>query len=189
MRRSMLGITTILLLALGLAPAYAETVTVRDAKHDAVRDSAQGTSPAPREGRADITTLVIRHAEPAVTMTLNVRQGLGTQETYASFSMKTPTGRYTAYGYRDGRSFDASLRKGSRRVVCEGLRMTMAPAGDAIRAVVPRACLNAPSWVQADAFLERVLERDPNTHAVMDTAGARGGLPEHPHFSRRVQLG
>lgn len=177
------------LVLLGLTPAYAKTVTVRDATRDVLRHDANGVTGAPDEGGADITTFVIRHTRDAVTLTLNTRRRVGTGGVLLDYSVKTPSGAYSLAAYREQREFKVRLTKGNRRIRCQDLRLSFTKGWGPLGARIPRSCLNNPKWVQADIQVSRIRGGESNPYTLRDTAGIDGQNPNVPSYSRRVHVG
>lgn len=143
-------------MALGSLPAHAEVVRTVDAAHDVVSIAADGEgapTPTPDRAQGDVLGIRIAHGTRAIRVSMRVSDLMRDAHTDVVhvFSFRTARirraelGLVVAAGDRQGeRSW---ISKGSART-CSGLRTHIDYRADRVHVVVPRRCLENPSWVR-----------------------------------------
>lgn len=139
------------------APAGAESMRHRDARHDVVRVALDGPSdaaaePAPRNVNTDILRVQVNHRRDRVTSTLTLRK-LPTKRWVAAWEIRTDTPQLfqlDLFRYRGLRDFTLRRNNG-QEVTCPGLDKRIDPENRTIRVSVPRTCLGDPHFVRVGA--------------------------------------
>jgi hypothetical protein len=165
------------------AAAHARSLTIGDSTGDAKAVNLAGillgidttdTPPlvdAPAESSVDVVQTTIDHAEKRLTLTVQFRDLVDTEEHSVEFRIFTRKARYDlTAGMSDGRAVaQLSPGRASTVVVDDGGTISVGPdpkpcrtvrarydlAADTLTASVPTACLGAPKWVQVAAGVSR----------------------------------
>lgn len=143
--------------ALAVGPGvHAETWSHADARRDVVHIDTgvtpETSTPAPEDVRSDITRLTVRHTAARVVVTTRLRD-LGRGPFTLQVPLQTPTGGGVLFlvQSRDGRHLDVASGA-VEQPRCRGKRAEVDRAGDVIRIIAPRTCLDRPDWVRAGAL-------------------------------------
>ncbi len=152
-----------LMLSLGVPTvAHAATETIVDARRDVSKDSEEmQETPAPQQRRGDIRRTTLTHSERAVSVRMKFVE---LERTGAWFSLdvrlRTNTGFWrqaTVLGGSKGffgqplwRGDTLLARRHGHEVNC-ALTHNIDYVTNVITVRIPRSCLNAPRWVQANA--------------------------------------
>ncbi|QWC86251.1 hypothetical protein KLP28_06005 [Nocardioidaceae bacterium] len=155
-------------LALGAAPAHAETFDHDDATGDVrsvddTGDDADDTQPEPLEDRADIVQLRVRHGIARLIMRVEVADLTRRDTAFLGpvFDIRTPQRRYTvdltALNLRGGAVRDVSLFGPRGSVRCRGIFADLDFTGDVAMVSVPRRCIGSPRRVEIGAGMVQML--------------------------------
>lgn len=149
-----------------LAPVLATVVTATGAHADSYRHSDPagdgrvtlvgeegqpgtdlGTSPGVKH--ADITTMTLRHQAYRLDIAVSIRA----RPEYWDAAIVTSKGeRFSVVRSTADGSVFTDLKKGSRSLSCDGLRISTTPSG--MLASIPRRCLGTPWRVRVSSFAE-----------------------------------
>lgn len=158
-RPALVATTLAATVLLPVAPALAETLTIKDATSDAweeISDPQTGEMTYVEAGspvNSDIVRTVVRHNGRSVKFRTRFVQLRNNEEGVVVVAkIRTNEGlkRFAAVlkdGSRNGT--DGVLVSGrGREVRCPGMTQDVDWAGDTVEVKVPRACLSRPRWVQ-----------------------------------------
>lgn len=135
------------------APAGAESMRHRDARHDVVRAALDGPSdaaaePAPRNVNADILRVQVNHRRDRLTSTLTLRK-LPTKNWVAAWEIRTDAPQLFQLDlFRYGNLKDFTLLRNGRDVTCPGLDKLIDAGNRTVWVSVPRSCLDNPRFVR-----------------------------------------
>ncbi len=178
------------LVAIG-APAHADTITTRDARHDVQRqppsENAEPTlAPSRREG--DVISFRVAHRADRVLLRIRydrLSRPRHRQQVVHVVSMRTwRTGLSTASLIATKDEPQGTLLWEGRRPhrTCDGLRTRIDYRADRVIFSVPRECLGNPRWVRAGGGTGTL-----SRHALWyDDAQLDGGFGEEVTLGRRV---
>lgn len=174
------------LLALVLVTAQsasAATRTMHDGTGDtyAIDNTEPDAAPVPADGPVgDIVWVRTAHRAKNVVVTIRVRELLAGSNGAAVLIKASKQRRpYVLSGYAGHGTKFVVLTKGvsgNQKVTCHGLRLSMEPRNDVIRASVPRSCLGDPRWVRTGTAVIAAASSDPDSDELRVDVGGMGTI-------------
>lgn len=172
------------------AAAHAQTASFDDAIGDAkaanLAAELLGDTDGPRflaapaETSTDITRTTIDHATKRLTLTVQFRDLVVTDEHSIQYRITTPDGRWGLFAGMSGDRAQAELiplrlsaettHDGPLHRPCRTVRARYDVAADTVTSSIPTACIGSPKWVQVSAGAAR-MSVTPQTDGSVNLAG------------------
>ena len=163
-----IAVTTSVVL-LGSATAQAQTLTVRDGRHDvwagAASDRLADFTPSPHQRAGDVVMARLRYGPHNVVLTQRfVRLARNGDGDVFGFRLRTQSRVHRmiqVQAFPGGWAGSVSMRRPNGRAVsCDGLREHIDYARDQVQVIVPESCLRDPRWVQFSALSAHITRAD-----------------------------
>lgn len=151
------GVTVAAALAAALAasPATAAVDAHDDAVRDVVLTTSEGSTSAPANKTADITSFTVAHTAKKVVVKIRLRD-LRDNEPFAVLQLRAAgsSERYMATWLRDQDQDERLyLAHASQMVDCPSLRAAASFEGDLLTISMNRSCLGSPKWVRVGGMM------------------------------------